>query len=219
MGIVAPGYHLVDVRNEDVLAYDASGRARLHGNSDATVSFIRLQPGQEIPPFVRDDAEDAALVLSGALTYPCGLSHQLTVPAGQWVVAIAGDRHGYVNRSDRPVTLLVFSPAGAQPPPGRSGTRMLSRVFRPIGEPRPRVLVYESDVSRGELVGLRPGERVAQKGVRYAVAYCLDGRIMALMGRDRLALEAGEGVCLVHKESELVGASGKSTVAVFSTMF
>jgi len=218
VGIVTPGYQLVDVRNEHALTYDGLGVAKLHETADAALSFIRLHPGLEIPPYFHEDVEESAVVLSGTLTYPYGAAQVLSVAVGQWVVAVAGDRHGYANRGDRPLTLLLFSPAST-PTPGRPGTRMLSRIFRPLGEPRPRLLVYETDVSRGELVALRPGERVSLARIRYSAVYCFDGRIMCLMRGDRLALEAGEGVTLVHTEAEIVGASGQSTAAVFSTLY
>ena len=97
--------------------------------------------------------------------------------------------------------------------------RAWRRRTQPLAEPKPRLMVYETDSSRGEIVSLRPGETINVAGVRYLAAYCLSGRIMCLMKNDKLALEASEGVCLVSTPADLVGASGISTVAIFSTTF
>jgi len=214
VGIVTPTYQLIDVRNEDVLSYDSDGVARLYGTPDAEVRFARLIPGRMVAPHSRPDAEEDALVLSGRLTYLTGGGQEAILDRGGWAVAPPGEVHGYANRTPRPLTLLHFSPK-ARPPdrPSRA------RVFQPLGEPKPRLTVFETETSRGEWVALRPGENASLTGVRFSIAYCVDGRIMCLMKRDKLALESGEGVCLVHTSADLVGASGKSTVAVFATRF
>ncbi|MBI2900810.1 MAG: cupin domain-containing protein [Planctomycetes bacterium] len=219
MGLVTPGFHLVDVRNDEALSYNSTGVAKLYGTPDAVLWYARLLPGMEIPAHTHGDVEDDALILSGSLSYPVSPGQEYTVGAGRWLVARPGEFHGYLNRTSRATTMLLFTPVVTPVPPGRSTSRIYTRVHQPMGEPRPRLTLYETDTSRGELIGLRPGERVPANGVRFAAAFCLDGRIMCLMKNDKLAIEASEGVCLVHTPCELVGASGMSTVALFSTLF
>lgn len=214
MGIVAPGHHLVDVRNEAVLSFGPDGMARLHETYDAAVAYVRLLPGTESPAHAHSEAEECGLVLSGTLTYVADVGQELTVPQNGWVVAHPGERHGYANRGDRPLTMILFRPVAAT-----FMRKSRSRVLPPAGEPRPRRVVYETGTSRGEVVGLRPGENISLNAVRYTAVYCLDGRVMCLMKGDKLALESGEGVCLMHRSADLVGASGHSAAAVFSTLY
>lgn len=217
MGIVMPSYQLVDVRNEELLAYNNHGVAKLHSTTDCAFWYARLHPSMEVGAHQHQDIEDNALVLSGTLSYPVGPGQELTINQNKWVVARPGETHGYVNRTPRPLTMLLFTPMAL--PGGSRTTRSFSRIFQPLAEPKPRLTVYETDSSRGEIICLRPGETVPVAGVRYLAAYCLSGRAMCLMKSDRLALEASEGVCLVSTPADLVGASGVSTVVVFSTLF
>lgn len=214
MGIVSPGHHLVDVRNEALLSFGSDGMARLHETYDAAVAYVRLLPGAESPAHSHAEAEESGLVLSGTLTYAAGVGQELTVPQSGWVVAHPGEWHGYANRGDRLLTMILFRPVAAT-----FMNKSRSRVLPPSGEPRPRRVVYETGTSRGELVALRPGENVSLNSVRYTAVYCLDGRVMCLMKGEKLALESGEGVGLVHTPADLVGASGKSMVALFATLF
>ncbi len=214
MGIVSPSHHLVDVRNEAVLSFGPDGMAPLHETVDAAVAYVRLLPGTESPAHANAEAEACGLVLSGTLTYVAGMGQDLTVPQNGWVVAHPGEWHGYGNRGDRPLTMILFRPVAAT-----FMRKSRSRVLPPPGEPRPRRVVYETGTSRGEVVALRPGENVSLSAARYAAVYCLDGRVMCLMKGDKLALESGEGVCLMHRAADLVGASGHSAAAVFSTLY
>lgn len=216
MGLVMPSYQLVDVRNEEQLTYNSHGVAKLHGTSDCAFWYARILPGMDVPAHEHQDIEDNALIISGTLSYPVGPGQELTINQNKWVVARPGEMHGYVNRTPRPLTMLLFTPMAV---PGNKTTRSFSRIFQPLAEPKPRLTVYETDSSRGELISLRPGETVAIQGVRYLAAYTLSGRVMCLMKGDKLALEASEGVCLVSTPADLVGASGISTVAIFSTLF
>jgi quercetin dioxygenase-like cupin family protein len=216
MGIVLPSHQLVDVRNEDALTYNSHGVAKLHSTSDCAFWYARLLPGMEVAAHQHNDIEDNALGLGGTLSYPVGPGQELTVNQNKWVVARPGETHGYVNRTPRPLTMLLFTPVAVA---GGRTTRSFSSIFQPLAEPKPRLTVYETDSSRGEVVSLRPGETIPVSPVRYLAAYCLSGRIMCLTRSDRLALEASEGVCLVATGADLVGASGISTLAIFSTLF
>ena len=214
MGLEAPGFQLFDLRNEDLLQYNALGVAKLHSTSDAAVWFARLQPGMAIDSHTHTDCEDNALVVSGVMTYYVEEGREIGVPRLAWVVARPGDVHGYVNRTDKLITLFLFSPLAL---PGHAQSQ--SRVFQPREEPRPRASVYETETSRGERIALRPGEGCPVKSVRYQAVLVLDGRVMCIMKKDKLALESSEGVVLVHTPAELVGASGHSEIVVFSTRF
>lgn len=216
MGIVMPSFQLVDVRNEEHLTYNNSGVAKLHGTAECAFWYARLLPGMEIGAHQHQDIEDDALIISGTLSYPVGPGQELTINQNKWVVARPGEVHGYVNRTPRPLTMLFFTPVAM---PVSRTTRTFSRIFQPLADPRPRINVYETDSSRGEMISLRPGETVEVPCVRYLAAYCLSGRVMCLMKNDKLALEASEGVCLISTPATLVGASGISTVATFSTIF
>lgn len=211
-------HQLYDIRNEEILAYDKHGFANLFSAAEGAVDFGRLLPeepgmdAQAVP-----DREDNAFVLGGMLSYPASSSNEVFVSKGSWVVARPGETFGYWNRGGKPVTLFRFRPKSAKRPAVGG-----QRIYKPA-EPRPgsnqqRVLVYETPVSRGEMLHLHPGEPATFQAAFCCATLVTAGRVMALFGREKVSLEAGEGIGFVGERGELVGVGGLSSVALVATI-
>ncbi len=212
-------HQLYDVRNEETLSYDPHGFALLFTCGEASVLFGRILPGHRgLDARSRGDAEDDAYVLSGMLSYPTAQNNEVFVPKGSWVVARPGEVFGYWNKGGKPVTLFAFRPVTSRR--SQSGSQRIykpneSRAVKPGG--MARVLAYETPSSRGEMLTLHPGEPSTLEP-RFCVAtFVLAGRIMALFGREKISLDAGEGLAFVRERVEIVGVGGLSSVLVFST--
>jgi len=205
-----------DVRNEDLLSYDAQGIAPLHSCAGTTVAFGRIQPGcSGMQGISSEGCEDNAVVLSGILSYPTAPGQEVFVSKGSWVVTRPGEICGYCNRSARPVTLFIFRPR-ARGPARESGAG--PRVFTPAGPPNAvRLPAYQTETSRGEVLSLHPGENAALSLVPFGAALVTGGRVMVLAGREKISLDEGEGIAFTGTAVEFVGVGGLSTVAVFST--
>jgi quercetin dioxygenase-like cupin family protein len=78
-----------------------------------TVCTILLDPySKGVPAHVHAGEDDAFYVLEGELTVDGG-GGPITAPAGTFVLAPAGVRHAFDNRTDKPVRLLnIHAPAG-----------------------------------------------------------------------------------------------------------
>jgi mannose-6-phosphate isomerase-like protein (cupin superfamily) len=77
------------------------------------VSTILIDPySKGVPAHVHQDEDDAFYVLEGELTFD-GDEGPVTAPAGTFVLAPPGVRHGFHNRTGAPVRLLnIHAPAG-----------------------------------------------------------------------------------------------------------
>ncbi len=208
--------HHFDVRNEDLLSYDAQGVAELFSCPAASVAFGRVPPGSVgMQGIAAEGCEDNAVVLSGLLSYPTEPGKELFAARGAWVVARPGEIQGYCNRSAKSVTLFIFRP---RVPGGTLEGRTGTRVFVPASpQAVPRVTAYETPASRGEVLALHPGGNAALGPAAVRAALVTAGRVMALSGREKVSLDVGEGLAFVGIPVEFVGVGGLSAVAVFST--
>jgi hypothetical protein len=213
-------HQLYDVRNEEGLTYDPHGFATLFSCGEASVDFGRLLPGQAgIDAHAKDDREDCAFVLTGMLSYPTSPNNEVFVSKGSWVVARPGETHGYWNRGGKSVTLFRFR---AKCP--KRGPSASQRIFKPsdsrVGVPMnsPRMMMYETTTSRGELLSLHPGEPANFQASFCCATLVTAGRVMALFAREKVSLDAGEGIAFVGERGEIVGVGGLSTVALFTTI-
>ena len=213
-------HQLYDVRNEEGLSYDPHGFAALFTSSEAAVEFGRLMPGQSgIDLHTTDDREDNAFVIGGVLSYSTLPGSEVFVSKSSWVVARPGEPRGYWNRGGKPLTLFRFRPRSA-----KRAAAGGQRIYKP-GESRtglsttqPRVVVYETPASRGETLTLHPGERAAFHASFCCATFVISGRVMALFGREKVSLDAGEGIGFVGERGEIVGVGGLSSVALFTTI-
>ena len=208
--------HHFDIRNEDRLTYDAQGIAALFSCPEAGVAFGRVPPGgMGMQGIAGEECEDNAVVLGGMLSYPTTPGREAFAAKGAWVVARPGEVGGYWNQGGRPVTIFVFRPRT----PGRArGVGGSPRIFTPGETPAaPRVEAYATESSRGEVLTLHPGEQVACGPALVRAPLVTAGRVMALMGREKIALEAGEGLVLAGTPADIVGVGGLSSVVMFST--
>jgi hypothetical protein len=206
-----------DTRDESRLSFDAAGIAPVFSSPDASVAFGRVLPGGSgMQGLSAEGCEDNLLVLTGMLCYPTSPGKEVFAARGAWVPAPPGEIHGYWNRSAKPVHLFLFRPRprGLTRGPGSS-----PRVFVPA-EPQsaPRVTAYETSTSRGEVLALGPGVNAAFGPALVRAALVTAGRVMALAGREKISLDAGEGLVFRGVPVEFVGVGGLSGAAVFSTV-
>ena len=213
-------HQLYDVRNEDELAYDPYGYATLFSCNEAAVDFGRLIPGQPgIDVHAQDGCEDDAYVLGGMLSYSTMPGSEVFVAKSSWLVARPGEPHGYWNRGGKPVTLFRFRPKSA-----RRGTPGSQRIYKPnesrsgLSPGQQRVVAYESAASRGEILTLHPGEPAPFQASFCCATFVTTGRVMALFGREKISLDAGEGIGFVGERGEIVGVGGLSNVVLFTTI-
>lgn len=213
-------HHLYDVRSGDQLSYDGQGVATLFSSPDASVAFGRIMPGQMgMQGLSANECEDNAVVLSGMLSYPTAPNNEVFVSKGSWVVARPGEVHGYWNKGAKPVTLFIFRPKSL----GKAAAGS-QRIFKPHDSrpmpktPTTKVTMYETPASRGEMLTLHPGETAALAPALCRATLVTAGRIMALMGKDKISLDSGEGIAFVREPVEFVGVGGLSNVVVFSTL-
>lgn len=213
-------HQLYDVRNEDGLSYDPHGFATLFQSGEAAVDFGRLLPGQAgIDARAGEGREDDAYVLGGMLSYPTTPSSEVFVAKGSWVVARPGEVHGYWNRGGKPVTLFRFRPKSS-----RRGAPGSQRIYKPnesrtgLSANQTRIVAYETPASRGEMLTLHPGEPAAFHASFCCSALVTTGRVMALFAREKVSLDAGEGIAFVGERGEIVGVGGLSNVVLFTTV-
>jgi len=213
-------HQLYDVRNEESLSYDPNGFATLFSCGEAAVDFGRLMPGQPgIDARAQEDREDDAYVLGGLLSYQTSPNNEVFVAKGSWIVARPDEVHGYWNRGGKPVTLFRFRPKSAKrSAPGGQ------RIYKP-NDSRPglslnqtRMVTFETQTSRGELLTLHPGEPAAFHASFCCATFVTQGRVMALFAREKISLDAGEGIAFVGERGEIVGVGGLSNVALFTTI-
>jgi hypothetical protein len=212
-------HQLYDVRNEEGLSYDPHGFATLFSSNEAAVDFGRLMPGQPgIDVRAQDDREDDAYVLGGMLSYSTMQGSEVFVAKSSWVVARPGEPHGYWNRGGKPVTLFRFRPRSAKR--SASGSQ---RIYKPsesrssLSPAQSRIVAYETPASRGETLTLHPGEPAPFHASFCCATFVTTGRVMALFGREKISLDAGEGIGFVGERGEIVGVGGLSNVVVFTT--
>lgn len=206
-----------DTRDESRLPFDATGVAAIYSGPDASVAFGRVPPGGAgMQGLSAEGCEDNLLVLTGMLCYPTSPGREVFAARGAWVSASPGEIHGYWNRSAKPVSLLFFRPRtrGMTRVPG-SGPRVCVPPEPPTA---PRVTAYETSTSRGEVLTLGPGAAAAFGPVLVRAALVTSGRVMALAGREKISLDAGEGLVSRGIAVEFVGVGGQSGAAVFSTV-
>ncbi len=213
-------HQLYDVRNEESLSYDPNGFATLFQCGEAAVDFGRLMPGQAgMDAQAREDREDNAYVLGGMLSYPTSPSNEVFVAKGSWVVARPGETFGYWNRGGKPVTIFRFRPKSA-----RRGALGGQRIYKPnesrtgLSPGQTRLVICETAASRGELITLHPGEPAAFHASFCCATFVISGRVMALFAREKISLDAGEGIAFVGERGEIVGVGGLSNVALFTTV-
>lgn len=214
-------YQLIDVRNEDLMTYDEQGVAILFKCPDASVAFGRIMPGQMgMQGLAAEGCEDNAVVLSGMLSYPTSTHNEVFVSKGTWVVARPGEVHGYWNKGGKPVTLFIFRPRAsgtASPGSQRIFKPHESRALsRPLGN---RLTMYETTASRGEILSLHPGEPSTFTPVLCRAMMVTSGRVMSLLGKEKVSLDSGEGLVYMREGAEVVGVGGLSTMVVFSTLY
>ncbi len=207
-------YHLYDIRSEDSLSYDEHGFATLFSCPDARVAFARLAPGSNgLDEHAHADLEDNAHVLTGVLTYKMGEGKQALVAKDSWVVARPGEVHGYANTGARPVSLFLFFPRSL-----KRGTLGNLRVYRPFDVKGARIVIFETAGSRGEVLSLHPGEPARLAPAACSAVMVTDGRVMALMQREKISLDSGEGIAFTRESVDIVGVGGVSHVVVFTTL-
>ena len=83
-------------------------------DGDRSMTHLVVAPGSEAPCHAHDRYEETFYILDGELEFTL---HQenLVARAGDYIAVPAGVRHGYVNRTKAPVTMLFeFSPGGME---------------------------------------------------------------------------------------------------------
>ena len=94
---VFPGVQSIDLVNER------------QGSLSLTVGDLTIGPGYRVPTHTHPNTEEGMLVLEGELETV--LEDQITtVGPGDTVLAPAGTRHGFVNRSSALARLIAFFP-------------------------------------------------------------------------------------------------------------
>ena len=78
------------------------------GSSSLTVGDLTVNPGSTVPTHVHP-TEEAMVILEGELETVLGDAN-VTVTAGQTVLAPAGVKHGFMNRGSSSARLLAIFP-------------------------------------------------------------------------------------------------------------
>ena len=78
------------------------------GSKSLSVADLSLAPGSKVPTHYHP-TEEAMVIIDGELEAEVG-NDLLTVHPGQTVLAPAGVKHGFVNRTGKPARLLAVFP-------------------------------------------------------------------------------------------------------------
>ena len=80
-----------------------------HGSESLYIGHLTVLPGMRVTTHIHPDTEEAMLIGEGSLEAILG-DEVVTVGPGDTVLAPAGVKHGFVNRSQSPATLLAIFP-------------------------------------------------------------------------------------------------------------
>jgi quercetin dioxygenase-like cupin family protein len=89
--------------NRAVLVDANQGSLSLH------VGHLTLSPGSSVTTHIHPDTEEAMVIVEGSLEALLG-DETVTVGTGDTVLAPAGVKHGFVNRTQEPAKLLAVFP-------------------------------------------------------------------------------------------------------------
>ena len=95
-GDFAPGIERTEIVNESF------------GSDSLTVADLDLEDGSQVPTHFHPK-EEAMYILEGELVSLLA-DEQVTVTAGDTVLAPAGIKHGFTNKSGKPARLLAIHP-------------------------------------------------------------------------------------------------------------
>ena len=104
------------IRREDATVepgYPGVDRAVLvnveHGSESLWVAELTLDPGSSVTTHIHPNTEEAMVIVEGSLEAVLG-DGVVTVGLGDTVLAPAGVKHGFVNRSPAPARLMAIFP-------------------------------------------------------------------------------------------------------------
>ncbi len=80
-----------------------------HGAQSLWVGHLEISPGATITTHIHPDTEEAMVIVEGELEAVLG-DEVVTLGPGDTVLAPAGIKHGFVNRSDGNAALLAVFP-------------------------------------------------------------------------------------------------------------
>ena len=80
-----------------------------HGAQSLWVGHLELGPGTTVTTHIHPDTEEAMVIVEGELEAVLG-DEVVTLGPGDTVLAPAGVKHGFTNRSDAPAALLAAFP-------------------------------------------------------------------------------------------------------------
>ena len=106
-----PIIHYSDAPNED--AFPGVDRKVLvdsnQGAESLFVGHLNVGPGKVVTTHIHPDSEEAMIILEGSLEAILG-DEVVALSAGDTVLAPAGVKHGFINRSQDSATLLAVFP-------------------------------------------------------------------------------------------------------------
>ena len=79
------------------------------GAESLWVARLDIDPGAKVTTHIHPDTEEAMVIVEGRLDAVLG-DETIPVSAGQTVLAPAGVRHGFVNRSGAPARIMAIFP-------------------------------------------------------------------------------------------------------------
>ena len=80
-----------------------------HGSQSLWVGHLTVPSGMKVTTHIHPDTEEAMVIAEGSLEAILG-DEVVTVGPGDTVLAPAGVKHGFVNRSQESATLLAIFP-------------------------------------------------------------------------------------------------------------
>jgi quercetin dioxygenase-like cupin family protein len=80
-----------------------------HGSESLHVGHLTLSPGSSVTTHIHPDTEEAMVIVEGSLEAILG-DETVTVGPGDTVLAPAGIKHGFVNRTQEAAKLLAVFP-------------------------------------------------------------------------------------------------------------
>lgn len=80
-----------------------------HGAASLTIGELTIAPGASVPVHIHPPHEEAMIVLKGTLEAVLG-DERVPVGEGTTVLAPKGVKHGFVNTSNRPATIMFIFP-------------------------------------------------------------------------------------------------------------
>ena len=81
----------------------------LHGALSLYVGHLTIGPGASVTNHIHPDTEEAMVIVEGTLESILG-DQVVTLGPGDTVLAPAGIKHGFVNRSPHPARILAIFP-------------------------------------------------------------------------------------------------------------